>query len=119
MKTGDRLRKLRTKKKLRQLDVAKHIGVDRSTYSKYETGDSAPDYDTLCFLADLYDVSTDYLLCRVDEPQHKIVAKEDLPRELARYVDYIEILKDYSIDDISPEELREVIEFAKKIKNKA
>ena len=119
MKLNERLRQLRARKKLKQIDVANHIGVDRSTYSKYETGDSNPDYNTLCVLADFFNVSSDYLLGRTDVPQNKIVAKEDLPSGLARYVDYIEILKDYSVEDISPEELREVIEFAKKIKNKA
>lgn len=65
-------------------------------------------------IANIFDVSTDYLLGRIDNPQHKIVPKEELPLELAKYVDYIEIFKGYSVEDISPEELREVIEFAKK-----
>ena len=84
----------------------------------YETNKRAPDYDTLNKIADFFSVSTDYLLCRTDDPDVKIVSKEDLPSELAQYVDYIEILKDYSADDISPEELREVIEFAKRLKKR-
>lgn len=59
---GDRLHELRNKLNLRQEDVAKKIGVGRTTYAMYEQGKREPDYETLLKLADLYEVSVDYLL---------------------------------------------------------
>lgn len=115
---GGRLKKARMDRGLRQEDVGQTVHVGKSTVSQWENNIHMPDIETVRKIANFLNVSTDYLLCRVDDPQHKIVAKEDLPAELARYVDYIEILKDYSLEDVSPDELREVIEFAKRIKKK-
>lgn len=65
---GKRLKELRTLKKLTQTDVANVLGVERSTYGKYETGDSSPDYEKLIQLAEFFDVSVDYLLGKTDIP---------------------------------------------------
>jgi transcriptional regulator with XRE-family HTH domain len=59
---GKRLKELRILKKLNQIDVASVLGIERSTYGKYETGDSSPDYEKLIQLADFFGVSVDYLL---------------------------------------------------------
>lgn|SRR5690625_466787 len=42
--------------------VAKNIGVARVTYTAYENGTKTPPPDMIKKLANLYDVSTDYLL---------------------------------------------------------
>lgn len=57
-----RLRDLRLEKGLLQKDIAKLLGVDRTTYAKYETEASEPNRDTLIKLAKIFEVSTDYLL---------------------------------------------------------
>lgn len=57
-----RLEKLRERKKLTQDDVAKKIGVARPTYANYERGEREPNRETLAKLADLFDVSIDYLV---------------------------------------------------------
>ncbi len=49
---------------LTQKDVADFLGVDRTTYGKYETGDSEPTFDTICKLADFFNVSVEYLMGR-------------------------------------------------------
>lgn len=56
------LRELREKRGLYQKDVAAAIGVDRTTYVKYERGDSEPSHAVLKQLAEFFGVSTDYLL---------------------------------------------------------
>lgn len=66
MNLGDQLRQLRNIKKVNQSEVAEFLNIDRSTYGKYETGDSSPDYDKLIKLADYFGVSIDYLLGRTD-----------------------------------------------------
>ena len=61
-----RLRALRTARHLYQKDVADILKIDRTTYAKYETGDSEPSIATLIQIADLYHVTMDYLLERND-----------------------------------------------------
>lgn len=61
-----RLRELRLNKGLRQEQVAKHIGVTKSTISAYEKDTKQPSFEKLVKLADLYCVSTDYLLGQTD-----------------------------------------------------
>lgn len=65
---GDRLRKQRNRLKLTQEDIARKIGVARTTYAMYEQNSREPDYATLQKLADLFDVSVDYLLGRTNDP---------------------------------------------------
>ena len=60
----EQLKILRKQKGLYQKDVATFLGVDRTTYVKYENGVSEPDNDTLVKLAELFNVSVDYLLGR-------------------------------------------------------
>lgn len=66
MEFKDKIRELRLNlpQKTSQSVVAKAIGVDRTTYSKYETGDSEPDFENVKKLADFYGVTVDYLLGR-------------------------------------------------------
>lgn len=59
--TGFRLKQLRETRGWSQADVAKRIGVGRTTYLKYETGAGKP-VRKLHELAKLFNVSYDYLL---------------------------------------------------------
>ena len=61
-----RLRQLRVDKHLRQEQVAKQIVVTKGAVSAYENDIRQPSYDVLIRLANLYRVSTDYLLGRQD-----------------------------------------------------
>lgn len=55
---------LREESKLKMKDVADGIGMNPTTYRKYENGDLEPSFTTLSKLADFYGVTTDYLLGR-------------------------------------------------------
>jgi transcriptional regulator with XRE-family HTH domain len=48
--------------------VADLIGVARPTYTAYENGTKQPPLETVNNIADLLDVSSDYLLGRSDDP---------------------------------------------------
>ncbi len=61
-----RLKELRVNKHLRQEQVAEIIGVTKSTISAYENDLRQPSFEMLLKLANLYRVSTDYLLGRTD-----------------------------------------------------
>jgi transcriptional regulator with XRE-family HTH domain len=64
---GERLRKLRQEKRLRQDQVAALVNVTRSTVCTWESDTRQPSYETLVRLANLYNVSTDFLLGRTDD----------------------------------------------------
>ncbi len=59
---GNRLKSLRTDKKLTQKQVADRIGLAISAISSYESGIRYPSYDILVKFAQMYHVSTDYLI---------------------------------------------------------
>ena len=63
-----RLKDLRKKNNVMQKEVAKVIGVSVQAYSNYELGKRFPDIDAIPKLADYFDVTTDYLLGRTNEP---------------------------------------------------
>ncbi|MBQ7598526.1 MAG: helix-turn-helix transcriptional regulator [Clostridia bacterium] len=66
MKTN--LRALRKARGYTQIAVQMKTGIEQALLSKYETGDRIPPTETLVVLADFYNVSIDYLLCRTENP---------------------------------------------------
>lgn len=69
----DRLLELRKENKYNQQYIATFLSVSRSSYSGYETGNYEPGIDSLKKLAELYNVTIDYLLGKIDL---KLSAKE-------------------------------------------
>ena len=65
---AQRLKAARTSCGLTQGQVAAHLKIAVRSYQYYEGGRRRPDYETLVALADLFGVSTDYLLGRTEEP---------------------------------------------------
>ncbi len=59
---GESLRNVRKEHNLKQKDIAEAIGIDRSTYSFYETGKTNPPIETMCALAKIYNVTIGYLI---------------------------------------------------------
>lgn len=77
-----RLKACREKKKnsnplWTQSYAADKIGVARTTYTAYENGTKTPPLDTVNLIADLFEVSTDYLLGRTDIPSHLLQGNEE------------------------------------------
>ena len=100
MDFGERLKKLRTSKRLTQEELGKIVHVSKVSISGYERGERSPDRETLTDLADYFEVSTDYLLGRTDD-------KEKAPTLVAAHLD----------DDVSEEDMEDIlnyIEFRKK-----
>ncbi len=63
------LKKLRIEKKKKQDELAEYLRVTTRQYQRYESGEQEPNLDKLIKIADYFDVSTDYLLGRTDDPQ--------------------------------------------------
>ncbi len=73
MSSGDvmqnRLKELRKTKGLTQVSLQMQTGIEQALLSKFESGDRVPPTETLLHLAEFYNVSIDYILCRTDKPE--------------------------------------------------
>ena len=64
LKLADRLYQLRVRDGYTQAVCAAMVGVARTTYAGYESGQNEPDIKTLIRIANIYHVSLDYLVNR-------------------------------------------------------
>ena len=62
------LKLLRKDKGYPQIALQMHPGTEQALLSKFENGERVPPTETLIRLADFYNVSIDYILCRTDNP---------------------------------------------------
>ena len=67
-KFNENLKEARIKKGLSQKEVADNIGVAKSTYSLYESGNREPNVQTIKKIADFLGISADELLGLSDQP---------------------------------------------------
>ncbi len=58
---GEKIQKLRKEKGLSQEDLAESVDVSRQAISKWERGESLPELNNLISIADLFEVSVDYI----------------------------------------------------------
>lgn len=95
---NENLKDARLKKNLSQKEVAEKIGVAKSTYSLYESGNREPNVDTIKKIADVLDVSADKLL--------------------GLETDDITLAAHFDGDEYTEEELNEIRQFAEFVKNR-
>ncbi|MBE6967850.1 MAG: helix-turn-helix transcriptional regulator [Ruminococcaceae bacterium] len=73
MSLGDivqnRLRELRKSRGYTQISLQMQTGIEQALLSKFENGERVPPTETLMRLADFYNVSIDYILCRTNRPE--------------------------------------------------
>ena len=62
----ENLIELRKRNNLTQKKIAKALGIAQPSYIRYENGTAEPTQQTLVKIADLFDVSIDFLLGRKD-----------------------------------------------------
>lgn len=63
----ENIRSLRIDRGLTQRQVGNYLGISQNTYSQYEIGVLKYPVDVLIKLADLYQVSIDYLVGRTNQ----------------------------------------------------
>ncbi len=90
----NRFRELRLERGLRQIDVAKQLGISAQSLGYYENWVNKPDPETLVRLADFFEVSIDYLLCREDE--YGTISTADTVRYSAAEMQLIEAYRELS-----------------------
>ncbi|SDJ20889.1 helix-turn-helix domain-containing protein [Natribacillus halophilus] len=99
---GKRLQSLRKNNGWSKTHVAKKLGIKTmSTYANWEYGTRTPDSETLGKIADIYQVSVDYIIGRED-----------------KFKDNERMFAFGGFDDYSDEEIEDALQFAKMDKEK-
>lgn len=62
------LKLLRKQRRLTQIALQMHTGIDQALLSKFESGKRLPTTEALLILSEFYNVSIDYILKRTDNP---------------------------------------------------
>ena len=89
MSLGKRLKSEREKRNWSQIFVAKKIGITNTVLSNYERDYRDPDTETLKRLADLYEVSADYLLGASDSNQKLPLLNQKDEKDIAKKLENI------------------------------
>lgn len=63
---GKRIREIRMKRGFTQQKTADSLNITLRSYQRYEGEHCEPPLSTLVAIADLFDVSADFILCRDD-----------------------------------------------------
>ena len=87
---GTRIKELRKEFGLSQVDLAARMEVTKQTISNWENGNIQPSIDMLVGLANVFNVTTDYLLGLDDVPRLSI---EGLPMSFAAHL--AQIIEDF------------------------
>ncbi|MCM1508080.1 MAG: helix-turn-helix domain-containing protein [Ruminococcus flavefaciens] len=65
---SERLKAIRKSQNKTQKYVSSVLNITERNYQRLEYGESKPSFDTLISLADLFNVSIDYLVGRTNDP---------------------------------------------------
>ena len=100
------MKEMREKYNKTQEDLADYLKIKRQTYSAYERNVSIPDSISLSKIADYFNVSTDYILGRTDNPNTLRVAETS-----GKYVIGI-------VEDLTKEEKKEIEKYKEFLRSK-
>ena len=106
---ANRLKEARKKSGYNQIDAAKKLGISNGTLSGYERNYRDPDTDILKKMADLYEVSVDWLLGH-EVKDIDSMTEDEIDEEIK------EIMKEVNVwYKNAPEDKREKLEMLRKI----
>lgn len=75
---GQRLNSVRKEKAFTAQQMADNLQIALRSYRMYESNDRSPSLEMLVKIADILNVSTDYLLCRDDFLKSHVVSSDEL-----------------------------------------
>lgn len=114
---GTRLKRLRINKDMTQQDFAEHFDLNKSSISKYEKDKNLPENQLLVEIADYFDVSVDYLLCRTDnstslnDAKLKSEGSLNSAEQLVKPLDMKDLLGLFGYAMTSDEGKKEILDF--------
>lgn len=100
-----RIKELRRLNHISQMKLGEILNLNHKTLSHYETGDREPDIQTLCQLADYFEVSVDELIAHTPFRPGEVISDE----ELALIADY------RMLDAADQDRLKKIMSALKKV----
>lgn len=98
-----RLKELRKEHEWSQKLLADQLNVAQNTVSQWERGEREPDFEMLSKIAELFEVSTDYLLGRTDDPidweNYDGHIPEQFNGDAKRYHEFLENVEKDALND--------------------
>ena len=114
MMLGSRLKELRAKQRVTQEQLAKAIGVERSSIGKYEGKQSViPSVDVLKAIADYFNVTTDYLLGRTSPYERNM---HETPMVAEPNINALTIFHRVEFEGLTQEEINKLAIYAEGLK---
>ncbi len=107
---NERLAELRQQKGVSRRELSFALGLEQSTYGKYELGQRQPSLEILQKLADYFDVSTDYILGKSEDPTVEL----NIPSQLEGV--HVAFNRG-EFEDLTQEEVDRIAEFAQFVKS--
>ena len=112
-----RIRELRKERGLTLKELGAKLGLGEMAISNYETGKRQPSVQTINRLADLFGVTTDYLLERTNDRQDDVVSAAGPPPADDPEMVFAASLKDgLTYDDLTPEAKGELYKYYQYLK---
>lgn len=108
-KFSENITSLRKHNKLTQDDVSTYLNMTRAGYGMYERGEREPSIDKLIQLADLFQVTVDYLIGRDPTESSKMIQRIIVMRDVDQKIEVAtkEVVEKFINDN--KEELKELI----------
>lgn len=79
--SGERLQSVRENLNLNKAEAARKMHTTAMAYGRYESGERIPSYQTIQYMAEVFETSYDYLCGTVDEssPDRIVIKKKENP----------------------------------------
>jgi transcriptional regulator with XRE-family HTH domain len=90
MNLADNIKDIREEKNLKQIEVATHIGVDKSAYSKIEKGLRALTVDELQKMAQLFNMTTDQVINHDGKVPKEVIIEDKTAVEQMRLIQQLD-----------------------------
>ncbi|HGI3718502.1 TPA: helix-turn-helix domain-containing protein [Streptococcus agalactiae] len=90
-----KLKELRKEKKLTQTELASKLNIIQKSYSNWESGKAEPTLDNIIKLANILDVTVDYLLGRSDNFSNTIVLSKNNMKSFSKRLKELRLEKEY------------------------
>lgn len=97
MSLVERIQSLCSNKNTTLIGLEREIGLGRGTIRNWDK--NSPSIDKVQKVADYFNVSVDYLLGNVDNPQMRLVDRRNLPEEIIKLFGDIQIVSNRNISD--------------------
>lgn len=107
MELGKRIKALRKSKRMNLRELGERLGMGHSYISRVENGHHQPGIDLLEKLSEIFDVHISYFFN---------AEVQETPKELQNDIEWIAFGKEMEQENLTPEQIKSILAFAKKMK---